>query len=91
MKSFSQTSRGITVATLLCFAAPQAEAIEVYGAGPPSRSWTTVCSCRLAEEAATREAATRATAAACIAAATSRTTETSTSQIVRPAGMSIAM
>jgi hypothetical protein len=33
MKSFRQTSRGITIATLLCFAAPQAEAIEVYGAG----------------------------------------------------------
>jgi hypothetical protein len=33
MKSFRQTSRGITIVTLLCFAAPQAEAIEVYGAG----------------------------------------------------------
>ena len=33
MKSFRQTSRGITIATLLCFAASQAEAIEVYGAG----------------------------------------------------------
>jgi hypothetical protein len=33
MKSFRQTRRGITIATLLCFAVPQAEAIEVYGAG----------------------------------------------------------
>jgi hypothetical protein len=34
MKSFRQTSRGITITTLLCFAATQAEAIEVYGARP---------------------------------------------------------
>jgi hypothetical protein len=33
MKRFGPISRGIAIATLLCFAAPQAEAIEVYGAG----------------------------------------------------------
>jgi hypothetical protein len=33
MKSFRQVSRGIAIATLLCFAAPQVEALEVYGAG----------------------------------------------------------
>ena len=33
MKGFGPISRGIAIATLLCFAAPQAEAIEVYGAG----------------------------------------------------------
>ena len=33
MKRFGSISRGIAIATLLCFAAPQAQAIEVYGAG----------------------------------------------------------
>ena len=33
MRGFGTISRGIAIATLLCFAAPQAEAIEVYGAG----------------------------------------------------------
>ena len=33
MKRFGLISRGIAVATLLCFAAPQAEALEAYGAG----------------------------------------------------------
>ncbi len=33
MKRFGPISRGIAIATLLCFAAPQAQAIEVYGPG----------------------------------------------------------
>jgi hypothetical protein len=33
MKRFGPISRAIAIATLLCFAAPQAEAVEVYGAG----------------------------------------------------------
>jgi hypothetical protein len=33
MKGFGPISRGIALATLLCFAAPQAEAIEVYAVG----------------------------------------------------------
>jgi hypothetical protein len=33
MKRFGLIGRGIAIATLLCFAAPQAEAIEVYGPG----------------------------------------------------------
>ncbi len=33
MQRFGPISRGIAIATLLCFAAPQAEAIELYGAG----------------------------------------------------------
>lgn len=33
MKRFGLTGRGIAIATLLCFAAPQAEAIEAYGTG----------------------------------------------------------
>ena len=33
MKSFGPISRAIAIATLLCFAAPHAEAIEAYGAG----------------------------------------------------------
>jgi hypothetical protein len=32
MQRFRLISRGIAIATLLCFAAPQAQAIEVYGA-----------------------------------------------------------
>ena len=32
MKGFGPISRGIAIATLLCFAAPQAKAIEMYGA-----------------------------------------------------------
>jgi hypothetical protein len=34
VKGFGPISRGIAIATLMCFAAPQAEAIEAYGAGP---------------------------------------------------------
>ena len=34
MQRLGPISRGIAIATLLCFAAPQAEAIEAYGAGP---------------------------------------------------------
>jgi hypothetical protein len=33
MKRFGLIGRGIAIATLLCFAAPQAQAIEMYGAG----------------------------------------------------------
>jgi hypothetical protein len=33
MQRFGAIGRGIAIATLLCFAAPQAEAIEMYGAG----------------------------------------------------------
>jgi hypothetical protein len=33
MKGFGPFSRGIAIATLLCFAAPQAEALEAYQAG----------------------------------------------------------
>jgi hypothetical protein len=33
MGRFGSIGRGIAIATLLCFAAPQAQAIEVYGAG----------------------------------------------------------
>jgi hypothetical protein len=33
MERFGAISRGIAVATLLCFAAPQAQAIEMYGMG----------------------------------------------------------
>ena len=33
MKTVGPVSRAIAIATLICFAAPQAEAIEVYGAG----------------------------------------------------------
>ena len=33
MKRFGSIGRGIAIATLLCFAAPQAQAIEMYGAG----------------------------------------------------------
>jgi hypothetical protein len=33
MQRFRAISRGIAIATLLCFAAPQAQAIELYGAG----------------------------------------------------------
>jgi hypothetical protein len=33
VRGFGPISRGIAIATLLCFAAPQAEAIELYGAG----------------------------------------------------------
>ena len=33
MQRFGLISRGIAVATLLCFAAPQAEALEAYGSG----------------------------------------------------------
>ena len=34
MQGLGAIGRGIAIATLLCFAAPQAEAIEAYGAGP---------------------------------------------------------
>jgi hypothetical protein len=33
MKTIGPISRAMAIATLICFAAPQAEAIEVYGAG----------------------------------------------------------
>ena len=33
MKGFGPVSRAIAIATLVCFAAPQAEAIEAYGTG----------------------------------------------------------
>ena len=33
MQRFGPISRGIAIATLLCFAAPQAEAIELFGSG----------------------------------------------------------
>jgi hypothetical protein len=33
MRRFGAIGRGIAIATLFCFAAPQAEAIEIYGAG----------------------------------------------------------
>ena len=33
MQRSGPISRGIAIATLLCFASPQAEAIELYGAG----------------------------------------------------------
>jgi len=39
MKALGPISRGIAIATLLCFAAPQAEAIEIYGAGPAAARW----------------------------------------------------
>ena len=34
MQGLGPIGRGIAIATLLCFAAPQAEAIEAYGTGP---------------------------------------------------------
>jgi hypothetical protein len=33
MRGFGALSRGIAIATLLCFAAPPAQAIEMYGLG----------------------------------------------------------
>ena len=36
MKRFGPITRAIAIATLMCFAAPQAEAIEAYGAGAAS-------------------------------------------------------
>ena len=38
MKSFRQTSRGITIATLLCFAAPQADQNPPGGTTKPAQT-----------------------------------------------------
>ena len=37
MKGLGPISRAIAIATLVCFAAPQAEAIEAYGTGVASQ------------------------------------------------------
>ena len=37
MKGLGSVSRAIAIATLVCFAAPQAEAIEAYGTGIASQ------------------------------------------------------
>ena len=72
MKGFGPISRGIAIATLLCFAAPQAQAIEIYGAGTAATGLddgmiVQVRGGRGGGGGAT--AAGRVTAAACIAAA----------------------
>ena len=74
MQRFGPISRGIAIATLLCFAAPQAEAIEVYGAGAAATGLDNGLSFRFAGDAAaaviaTAAAACTAAVAECIAAA----------------------
>jgi hypothetical protein len=72
MQRLGPIGRGIAIATLFCFAAPQAEAIEVYGAGLSSWARTTVSSFRFAEDAAAcigAAAACTEAAAACMGAA----------------------